>query len=79
MTLRLRPNGIRPESNLAGGEVRKAAVAEAAVNGAALYCMPGGLATMNGHYNAGNPEGIVHYHPEFRAVILADKETLICR
>jgi HAD superfamily hydrolase (TIGR01484 family) len=65
----------------AANEVREAALAEAAVagNSEALYCATGGFANMNGHYSAGILEGVVHYHPEFRAGILTDKEALLCQ
>ena len=65
----------------AASEVREAALAEAAAagNSEALYCALGGFANMNGNYSAGILEGVVHYHPEFRAGILADEEALSCR
>lgn len=64
----------------AASEVRDAALAQAAAagNSEALYCALGGFANMNGNYSAGILEGVVHYHPEFRAEILADKEALLC-
>jgi hydroxymethylpyrimidine pyrophosphatase-like HAD family hydrolase len=65
----------------AASEVRDAALAKAAAagNSEALYCALGGFANMNGNYSAGILEGVVHYHPEFRAGILADEETLLCQ
>ena len=65
----------------AASEVREAALAEAAAagNSEALYCAHGGFANMNGNYGAGILEGVVHYHPEFRAGILTDEQALSCR
>ena len=62
-------------------EVRETALVEAAAagNSTALYCALGDFANMNGHYSAGILEGVVHYHPEFRAGILADEEALLCQ
>ncbi|MFC1773341.1 HAD-IIB family hydrolase [Pseudomonadota bacterium] len=65
----------------AAQEVRDTALAEAAAAGnrEALYCALGNFANMNGNYSAGILEGVVHYHPEFRAGILADEEALLCQ
>jgi sucrose-6F-phosphate phosphohydrolase len=65
----------------AAEEVRDTALAEAAAAGnrEALYCALGNFVNMNGNYSAGILEGVVHYHPEFRAGILADEEALLCR
>jgi len=65
----------------AAEQVRDTALAEAAAAGnrEALYCALGNFANMNGNYSAGILEGVVHYHPEFRAGILADEEALLCQ